>query len=81
MVEHIAIGARGPGFNSVVSQIGHNVADGLPLVRCFFGAVLRRRKAAEMGLGTCYTLWCNTTSVMKILGIFLIVFRNEATET
>ena len=34
--------------------------------RCFFGAVLPRREAAEMDPVTRYTLWHNIPSIIKI---------------
>ena len=39
----IALGTEGLGFDSRVGQIEHLVANGWPPLRCFFGAVLRRR--------------------------------------
>ena len=37
--EHIFIRAGGLGFDFQVGQIGYSVANGLPPLRCFFGAV------------------------------------------
>ena len=42
IVEDIAASAEGLRFDSYAGQIGLNVADGSPLLRCFFGAVLPR---------------------------------------
>ena len=36
---NITIGAGGLGFDSTAGQIEHNVADGSPPLRSFFGAV------------------------------------------
>ena len=41
--EHVAIGARGLGFDSRASQIGHRVDNGLAQRRRFFQAALLRR--------------------------------------
>ena len=66
VVKDIAIGTRGLGFDSRAIQIGHSVANGSPLMRRLFGAVLPRRLAAEIGLVTRYTLRRNTASIIKI---------------
>ena len=42
-VDDIDIGAQGLGFNPWAYQIEHTVANGLPLPRRFFGAMLRQR--------------------------------------
>ena len=65
-VDHIAMGARGLGFDYRAGQIGHSVANGSLPLRRFFGAVLPRRQAVEMCLATRYTLRRNTASIMKI---------------
>ena len=39
----VAIGSRDVGFNSMVGQIGHSLANDSPPLRCFLGAVLPRR--------------------------------------
>ena len=38
---------------------------GAPPLRCFFGALLARRCAAEMSIATRYTLLCNMASIKK----------------
>ena len=54
-------GVRFPGRSN-----RHSVANDPPPLRHFFGAVLPRRQAAEMGPATRYTLRRNTASIMKI---------------
>ena len=54
-------GVRFPGRSN-----RHSVANDSPPLRRFFGAVLPRRQAAEMGPATRYTLRRNTASIMKI---------------
>ena len=49
VVKHVAIGTRGLGFDSRTGQFEHRVTDGSPPLRRFFGTVLPRRSAAEMG--------------------------------
>ena len=66
VVNHIAIGAGGTAFDSQAGQIEHNVANGSPPLRRFFGAVLPARWAEEMGPAACYALRRNTEDVMKI---------------
>ena len=44
VVRNIAISAGSLGFDFRAGQIGHNVANGTPPLRCFFGAVLPRAK-------------------------------------
>ena len=55
VVKDIAIGAGGLGFDSRAGQIGHSVANILPSLLRFFGAVLSRRSIAEMDPVTRYT--------------------------
>ena len=43
MVEDIAVGSGGLRFDSLADQIGHNVANGSPLLRRFFETLLPRR--------------------------------------
>ena len=43
VVKHIAIDSGGLGFGSRAGQIGHSIANGSPLLRRFFGAVLPKR--------------------------------------
>ena len=50
------MGAVGLGFDSQAGQIGHSVVIGLPPLRRFFGAVLARRYAADLGLANRYAL-------------------------
>ena len=66
VVKDIAIGARGLGFDSLAGQIGHSVASGSSPLRLFFGPVLSRRLAAEMGHAISCTLWRNIASTIKI---------------
>ena len=66
VVKGIAIGAGGLGFDFRTHQIGHSVANSLSPLRCFFGAVLSRRLAAEMDPAARYTLRRNTASITKI---------------
>ena len=54
VMKNIAIGAGGLGFDSCAGQIGHSVANGSPVLRHFFGAVLPRRCATEMGSAAYY---------------------------
>ena len=51
-VKNIAIGTVDLGFDFRAGQIEH----GSPPLRCFFEAVLSKRRTAEMELDTCYTL-------------------------
>ena len=37
------VGVQDPGFDSRADQIGRNVANGSPPLRCFFGVVLPKR--------------------------------------
>ena len=46
--------ARGLGFDTRAGQIGHSVANGLPPLRRFFGAVLL--KALSRGDGPLHSL-------------------------
>ena len=62
----MSIGAGDLGFDYPADQIGQRVANGSPPLQRFFGAVLPRRLAAEMGPATCYTLPRNIASIMKI---------------
>ena len=55
VVKDIAIGAGGLGFDSQAGQIGHSVANILPSLLRFFGAVLSRSSIAEMDPVTRYT--------------------------
>ena len=64
--KHIAMGAGSLDFDSRAVQIGYSVANGSPPLRCFFGAVLRRRYTAEMGPAIGFALRCNHASVIKI---------------
>ena len=64
--KHIAIGAGGVGFDSRAGQIGHSVTYCSPRLRCCFGIVFPKRKAAEMGPATRCSLRRNTASIMKI---------------
>ena len=43
VVKNVAIDAEGLRFVSQAGQIGHSVANGLPLLQRFFGAALPRR--------------------------------------
>ena len=67
VAKHIAAAAGGLEFDSWSSQITRSVVNGSPPRRCFFGAVLPRREAAEMDPASRYTLRRNrpTVSVMK----------------
>ena len=58
--------AEGLEFDSRVGYIGHNVANGLLLLRRFFVAVLHVRQAADVDPTTRHTLRRNTESVKKI---------------
>ena len=58
----IAIGAGGLMFNSEAGQ----EANGSPPQLRFFGAVLLRRQAVEMGPATRYSLQRNNASIIKI---------------
>ena len=49
MVQDIAMGEGDLGFDFRAGQIGHSVANGLPPLRRFVGAVLLRRQAAKIG--------------------------------
>ena len=64
MLKGMAIGAGGLGLYSRAGQIGHSVANGSPPLRCFFGALMSRQSAAEMGPATRYTFGRDITSVM-----------------
>ena len=70
VLKHIAIGARGLGFDTLAGHVGHSVAYGSPPLRRFFGAVLLMRKIAEMDPDNRYTLRRNNTSIMKIFLLF-----------
>ena len=64
--EDIAIGAGDLGFKPRSGQkIRHHVANDLPPLRRFFGAVFPRCKAAEMGSTTCCMLRRNIASIIK----------------
>ena len=67
---YIAMGTGCLGFDFRAGQITHSLTNGSPPLRCFFGAVLSRRYAAEMDPASRYTLWCNTASIMKELILF-----------
>ena len=62
----VAIAAGGLRFDYRLDQIGHSVVSCSPLLRHFFGAVLNKRKAAEMVAAARYTLRRNTASIMKV---------------
>ena len=66
VAKHIAIRAEDLWFDSRVGQIGYNVAKTSPQLRFFFGSVLPRRSAAEMGPGTHYTFQRNNASITKL---------------
>ena len=63
---NFAIGAGGLEFNSRSGEVGNSVADDLPRLRHFFGAVLATRQVAKIDPSTCYTLRCNIAIIMKI---------------
>ena len=44
----------------------NRVANSSQSLRCFFGAALSRRKAAEMDYVARYTFRCNSASIMEI---------------
>ena len=52
------------GFDFRAGEIGHNVANGEPLLRYFF-VVLPGCKAAKMDPATRYTLWRNIARIME----------------
>ena len=62
MVEHIAIGTDGLGFDFWACKLDTMS----PTLRRFFEAVLSRRLAAEMAASSRHALGRNTASVMKI---------------
>ena len=64
VMKDIVIDAEGLGIDFRSSYIGHSVTNSSPPLRCFFGAVLPRRLAAEMDPDTRYMLWNNTASIM-----------------
>ena len=66
MAEDIAVGAEGVGFDSRVGQIEHSIANGSPLLLCFFEVMLLRRLAAGMDPVSRYSLGRNAATVMKI---------------
>ena len=74
-----SISTQGPGFNFWSGEIGRGIANDSPPLRCFFGAVLPRCSAAEMGPATHYTFRRNATSTMKDL-IFDLNSRNTRME-
>ena len=65
VVKHTTIGARVLGFDSQAGQIEHSVANDSPPLQKFFGTVLARRSAAEMGPATRHTLRRNTERIMN----------------
>ena len=68
MVKDIAIGAKGPGFDSLDSQDKHSVAKGVLTAATFLqSCVAYRHKAAEMGTATRSTLRSNIADIMKDL--------------
>ena len=69
MFKDIAIGAEDLGFDSRAGQFGHSVAN----AEKFFGAVLPKREAADMGTATRYTLCCNAATITKIGFFYLMV--------
>ena len=66
VVKLVVIGAGGLALDSRADQIGLNVANGSPPLRRFFGAVLHRRKTADMGRATRYKLQRNIAGTMKV---------------
>ena len=66
LAQNIAIAAGGFGLQSRADQTGHSVDNGSSPLRRFFGVALPNRQAVEMGPTTRYTLWRNSTGIMKI---------------
>ena len=60
------LSVRNLPFDSLTGQIGNRVAKDSPLLQCFIGSVLPRRKFVEIDPATRYTLRRNTASIMKI---------------
>ena len=70
VVEDVAIGAEGLGFDSRACQIGHSVVNGSSLQRSFFGAASVAAQALSSGGEVHHSLPLrrNTASIMmKIL--------------
>ena len=65
-VKRISIGAEGLVFDFSVGQTGRGVANGSPPLQRFFGTVLLKRYAAEMGTATRYTFQRNCARMLQI---------------
>ena len=60
------------GSTPRAGRIEHSVANGLPLLRRFFGAALSRRQAAQCDPASRYTLRRNAASVNEDLICMLV---------
>ena len=74
VVKRVATRAEGLGFHSPAGDVVLTIANGSPSLRCFFGAVLFRRKTAKMGPATRNALRRNTAT----LTLEFALFRNRS---